>query len=92
MAGLLLCAFLAINIIASSHRLHEAVHHDANTLKHDCVFVRILTGHCLGDTQPVLVSVPVLEMAWASQDLPVVLILSGEYFHLPGRAPPLFRA
>jgi hypothetical protein len=92
MAGVLLFLFLGINLVATSHRLHQAIHPDAAGAKHECVFVRILTGHFVGDSGPVLVYLPVQGVSIVSCEYRPIILPSCDYVHLPGRAPPVFCA
>jgi hypothetical protein len=90
MAGVLLLLFLGIDLVATSHRLHQAIHPDAATPTHQCVFVRVSSGHCLTQSAPVLVCLPAQEVTVVSCEFSPVVLPSCDYVHLPGRAPPVF--
>ena len=87
---MLLLLFLGINLVATSHRLHQAIHPEAAGTKHECVFVRVLTGHFVGEATPVMVYLPAQEVSIVSCEYSPVILPSLDYVHLPGRAPPVF--
>jgi hypothetical protein len=88
-AALFVLAFLGINLVAVSHKVHRAVHHDASAPNHECVFVQISHGQCLADAVPMSAPVPVVtEIGSAPVATPLVLP-SRDYVLLPGRAPPV---
>ena len=87
-AAVLLFLFLSVHVVSASPALHKQLHHDAETANHECVFVQVSSGHCLGTVQ--LIVLPeravvvtqgeaVSEFIFVSRDCPLQ----------PGRAPPL---
>jgi hypothetical protein len=87
MAALLLVVFLALHAISSSSALHRALHHDAASSNHDCVFVKISSGHCLGAVQPVTLPAQHITIV-AAEFISDSLIVSRDCPILSGRAPP----
>jgi hypothetical protein len=88
-AACFLLLFLGINLVASSSRLHQAIHHDANNPHHECVFVRVLNGQCLEAVPPAEVQIRFVEAELPHFQVPILLLASRDYVHRPGRAPPL---
>jgi hypothetical protein len=89
MAVLLLLSFLGIHAVASSSRLHKAIHHDAKSPNHDCVFVHVSACHCLGGTQTIAVPMPAAEFTVLAYGASLFIFSSRDYLLLPGRAPPV---
>ena len=88
MALLFLLLFLGVHAISASHSLHKQVHHDAGAANHECVFVQVLSGHCLDTAQPMVLPEP-HDIVAELHSAPVFIFVSCDCPLLPGRAPPL---
>ena len=87
-AGWMLTLWLAVVVIFVSPALHQLLHHDSQSDKHECLITHFAKGNFLSDALVgvVLVVNPVCVVA----PLPVGLkfVSSPEYRLSPSRAPP----
>jgi hypothetical protein len=88
LALLMLVLYLLPAALAASAALHKCVHDDADTPEHHCAATVIALGQV--DTVPaaVVVVVPAIGCLQALT-AEVQAIASGDYWLLPGRAPPV---
>ena len=87
-AALLLLLFLGVHAVSASPALHKTLHHDADAANHQCAFVQVSSGHCLGVAQPVVL--PERPVVVTQREvIPAFIFVSRDCPLLPGRAPPL---
>lgn len=87
-AGWLLTLWLAVVVISVSPALHQLLHHDSQSDKHECLVTYFIKGHVLSGASAdvVLVVNPVCGTAPLPVDLKFAS--SPEYRLSPSRAPP----
>ena len=88
--GLMLSLWLGLSVLAVSPDLHQRLHQDFSSLKHDCLLTLLTKGQLLVSwTGAVGVTAPLLDFAWSSSPNSIVS-LSDDYRISQSRAPPSF--
>jgi len=87
-AALFLLAFLSIHTVAACEQVHHEIHHDASAPAHDCVFVHVSAGQCLGEIHLISAPRPVVTQVSVAASIIAFVLPSRDFVLLPGRAPP----
>lgn len=87
-AGLMLALWLAMGVVSVSPALHQWLHDDSKSGKHECLISYLTKGHVLSGASDgvVLLVDPVCIVAPAPAGL--TMVSSAEYRLSPSRAPP----
>jgi hypothetical protein len=88
LVGLMLSLWLGLSVLAVSPELHQRLHQDFSSLKHDCLLSLLTKGQLLVSwTGAVTVAAPVLDLDHCSSSNSFAC-LSADYRISQSRAPP----
>jgi hypothetical protein len=86
----MLSLWLGLSVLAVSPDLHQRLHQDFSSLKHDCLLTLLTKGQLLVSwAGAVSVMAPMLDFAWCYSSNSVAS-LSNDYRISQSRAPPSF--
>lgn len=87
-AAFMLLLFVGVHLVAESHELHHALHHDAASSEHQCAVTALTNGQIDCTPAAVAVSAPVVTLE-ARQNFSESHLALTPCRLLAGRAPPV---